>query len=150
MRIQQKVTSYKKICKWKTGLISQANRSKVAYLSADLNVGPFKGQFPLVYWILQNITKLFKWYDWLICWLFFGLHSDTLWYNTKDDLRWIFFVYMFFKTNFIWILLRYIKFHIQVEIGLYVMPSTSDSFNRPSMRLQFSPTFIQIEFGSSV
>ena len=49
MRIQQKVTSYKKICKWKTGLISQANRSKVVYLSADLNVGPFKGQFPLVY-----------------------------------------------------------------------------------------------------
>ena len=36
MRIQQKVASYEKICKWKTGLISQANGSKVVHLSADL------------------------------------------------------------------------------------------------------------------
>ena len=43
MRIQQKVASYKKNCKWKTSLISQANGSKVVYLSADPNVGPFKG-----------------------------------------------------------------------------------------------------------
>ena len=67
MRIQQKVASYEKICKWKTDLIGQANGSKVVHLSADLNVGPFKGWFPLVCWILHNITKLFKWYDWLIC-----------------------------------------------------------------------------------
>ena len=46
MRIQQKVSLYEKICKWKTGLIDHANGSKVVYLSADLNVGPFKGQFP--------------------------------------------------------------------------------------------------------
>ena len=43
MRIQQKVALYKKIRKWKTGLISQANGSKVVYLSADPNAGPFKG-----------------------------------------------------------------------------------------------------------
>ena len=48
MRIQQKA-SYKNICKWKTGLIDQANGSKVVYLSADPNPGPFKGRFPLVY-----------------------------------------------------------------------------------------------------
>ena len=48
MRIQQKVNSYKKIRKWKTGLIGQANGSKIVYLSADPNGGPFKGRFPLV------------------------------------------------------------------------------------------------------
>ena len=45
MRIQKKVTLYKKICKWKTSLTSQANGSKKA---SDLIVGPFKGQFSLV------------------------------------------------------------------------------------------------------
>ena len=48
MRIQQKVVSYEKINKWKTGLIGQANGSKVVYLSADPNAGPVKGRFPLV------------------------------------------------------------------------------------------------------
>ena len=48
MRIQKKVASYEKMCKWKTGLIGQANGSKVVYLSADLNADPFKGRFPLV------------------------------------------------------------------------------------------------------
>ena len=43
MKIQQKVASYGKIRKWKTGLIGQANGSKVVYLSADLNAGLFKG-----------------------------------------------------------------------------------------------------------
>ena len=43
MRIQQKVTLYEKIRKWKTGLIDQANGSKVVYLSADHNASPFKG-----------------------------------------------------------------------------------------------------------
>ena len=57
---------------------------------------------------------------------------------------------MFFKTNYIWILLRYITFHIKVEIGLYVMSPTLESFNRPFMRLWFYIVFIQIEFGSSV
>ena len=56
-----------KIYKWKTGLIGQANGSKVVYLSADPNVGPLTGWYPLVCWILCNVTKLFKWYDWLIC-----------------------------------------------------------------------------------
>ena len=67
MRIQQKVVSYEKICKWKTGLIGQANESKVVYLSADPNASSFKGRFPLVRWALRTITKLFKRYDWLIC-----------------------------------------------------------------------------------
>ena len=44
-----KVASFEKICKWKTGLIGQANGSTVVYLSAEANAGPFKGQFPLVY-----------------------------------------------------------------------------------------------------
>ena len=48
MRIQQKVASYENICKWKTGLIGQANEGKVVYLSADPNAGPFKGRFLLV------------------------------------------------------------------------------------------------------
>ena len=48
MRIPQKVTSYEKIRKWKTGSIGQVNRNKVVYLSADPNADPFKGQFPLV------------------------------------------------------------------------------------------------------
>ena len=43
MRIWQKVASFEKISKWKTGLIGQANRSKVVYLSAEPNAGPFKG-----------------------------------------------------------------------------------------------------------
>ena len=47
MRIQQKVASYENIRKWKTGLIGQANGSKVVYLSADLNVGPLKADFHL-------------------------------------------------------------------------------------------------------
>ena len=42
MIIQQKVASYEKICRWKTSLISQAKGSKVVYLSADTNAGPFK------------------------------------------------------------------------------------------------------------
>ena len=63
MRIQQKVASYKDICKWITGLIDQANGNKVVYLSADPNAGPFKRQFPLVCLILRNVTKLFKRYD---------------------------------------------------------------------------------------
>ena len=48
MRIQQKVASYEKIRKWKTGLNGQANGNKVVYLSADSNTGPVKGRFPLV------------------------------------------------------------------------------------------------------
>ena len=48
MRIQQKVASYENIRKWKTGLIGQANGSKVVYLSADPNAVPFKDRFPLV------------------------------------------------------------------------------------------------------
>ena len=48
MTFQQKVDSYEKTCKWKTGLIGQSNRSKVVYLSADVNAGPFEGQFPFV------------------------------------------------------------------------------------------------------
>ena len=48
-RIQQKVASYEKIRKWKTSLIGQANGSKVAYLSAEPNVDPFKDRFPLLY-----------------------------------------------------------------------------------------------------
>ena len=48
MRIQQKVASYEKNRKWKTGLIAQANGSKIVYLSADPNAGPFKYRFPLV------------------------------------------------------------------------------------------------------
>ena len=52
---------------WKTGLIGQANRSKVVYLSTDPNAGPFKGWSWLVRWILHNVTKLLKQYDWLMC-----------------------------------------------------------------------------------
>ena len=48
MRIQQKVTSYEKIRKWKTSLIGQANRSKILNLSADPNTGSFKGRFSLI------------------------------------------------------------------------------------------------------
>ena len=48
MKIQQKIASYEKVRKWKTGLIGQANGSKVVYLSADPNAGPFKGRFSLV------------------------------------------------------------------------------------------------------
>ena len=77
----------------------------------------------------------------------------TFWYATiqyrKGELRWILFVYMFFKTNYIWILLRYVMFHVQVEIGLYVMLPTLESFSRPFMRLWFF-TFIQRKFGSRV
>ena len=32
MRIQQKVASYEKIHQWKTGLIDQANQSKIKYI----------------------------------------------------------------------------------------------------------------------
>ena len=46
MRIQKKVASYEKMCKWKTGLIGQANGSKLVYLLADPNAAPFKGRFP--------------------------------------------------------------------------------------------------------
>ena len=42
MRIKQNVTSFEKIHKWKTSLISQANGSKAVYLLAHPNVGPFK------------------------------------------------------------------------------------------------------------
>ena len=48
MRFQQKAASYEKIRKWKTGLIGQANGSKVVYLSVDTNAVPFKVRFPLV------------------------------------------------------------------------------------------------------
>ena len=62
MRIHQKVASYGKICKRKTGFIGQANRSKVVCLSADPNEGPFKDRFPLVCWILHNVMKLLNIY----------------------------------------------------------------------------------------
>ena len=42
MRIQQKVASYEKIRKWKTGLIGEANGSKVVYLSAEPKAGQLK------------------------------------------------------------------------------------------------------------
>ena len=67
MKIQQKVASCKKICKWKTSLIGQGKGSEIVYLSADPNAGPFKGLFPLVCWILCSVIKLFKRYDWLTC-----------------------------------------------------------------------------------
>ena len=73
MRIQQKVATKEKNCKWKTGLIHQANGSQVVYLSADPNVGPFKGQFPLACWILHNLMELFK-----QCFLGFFLKKNTL------------------------------------------------------------------------
>ena len=57
----------KKVASEKTGLIGQVNGSKVVYLSADSNVGPFKDWFPLVCWMLHNVTELFKQYDWLMC-----------------------------------------------------------------------------------
>ena len=66
---------------------------------------------------------------------------------SKGELKWIFFVYIFFKANYIWILLQYVMFHVKVEIGLYVMSPTLESFNRPFMRLWFYAEFIQIEFG---
>ena len=54
----------------------------------------------------------------------------TFWYATiqyrKGKLRWILFVYMFFKTNYIGILLQYVTFQVQVEI---VMSPTLESFN---------------------
>ena len=75
------------------------------------------------------------------------------WYATiqyrKGELRWTFFVYMFFKTNHIRILLQ-CTFHMQVEIGLYVMSPTLESLNRPFMRLWFYVAFIQIELESSM
>ena len=37
-------------------------------------------------------------------------------------------------------------FHVQVEIGLYVLSPTLENFNRPFMRLWFYAVFIQIEF----
>ena len=68
----------------------------------------------------------------------------------KYELRWIVFVYMFFKTNYIWILLWCVTFHVQVEIGLYAISPALESINRPFMRLWFYAAFIQIEFGSRV
>ena len=50
----------KNICKWKTSLIGQANGRKVVYLSANPNVCPLKAQFPLLCWILHNVTKCYS------------------------------------------------------------------------------------------
>ena len=50
-----KVASYEKIRKWKTGLINKANGSKVVYLSAYSNAGPFKDRFPLVCWTFAYV-----------------------------------------------------------------------------------------------
>ena len=47
MRIQQKVALSKRIYKRKTGLISQANGSKVVYLLAETNVALLKANFHL-------------------------------------------------------------------------------------------------------
>ena len=121
--------------------------SKVVYLSAGLNAGPFKGWLSLVCWILHNVTKLFRQYDWLICSLFFCLCSDMLRNNTEKV---NFLCVYFFKTNYIWIILQYVTFHIQVEIGLFVMSLTLESFNRTFLRLWFYAAFILIEFGWSV
>ena len=57
---------------------------------------------------------------------------------------------MFFKTNYTWMLLQYVTFHVQVQIGLCVMSPTLESYNRPFMRLWFYAALIQIDFGSSV
>ena len=57
----------------------------------------------------------------------------------KGKLKWIFFVYIFFKSNYIWILLWYVTIQIQVEIGLYVMSPTLESTNKSFMRLWFMP-----------
>ena len=45
MRIWQIVALFKKICKWETSLIGQANGSKVVYLSADPNVVHFYAEY---------------------------------------------------------------------------------------------------------
>ena len=86
MRIQQKVTLYEKICKWKTGSICHAKGSKVLYLSGDPNAGPLKGWFLLACWIFCNVTKLFK--QWLVNMLIILLL--TFWYATiQYRKRWI-------------------------------------------------------------
>ena len=93
------------------------------YLSADLNVGPFKGWFSLC--CMLNIMKRNEVVEtiWLVNMLI--LFLLTFWYVTmqyrKGELRWVFFVYMFFKTNYIWILLQCVTFHIQVEISIYIV-----------------------------
>ena len=51
LKFNKKVASNEKICKRKTGLISQTNvvylTNKVVYLTADPNMGPFKADFHL-------------------------------------------------------------------------------------------------------
>ena len=59
-------------------------------------------------------------------------------------------MYIFFKTNYIWISLRYVTFQVQVEIGLYIMSPTLEGINRPFMRSWIYTMVIQIEFGSSM
>ena len=119
------------------------------YLSANSNSGLFKADLHLyVEYYVNEVIKTI----WLVNMLIILLL--TLWYATiqyrKGELRWIFFVYTFFKTNYIWILLWCVTFRMQVEIDLYVMSPTLESFNRPFMRLWFYAAFIQIEFESSV
>ena len=109
MKIKQKVALYKKNCKWKTGLIGQANWSKVVCLTADCNAGLLKADFHLYVEYYSTLILL-------------KLHATIQ--NRKGKLMWIIFVYMFFKTNYIWILLQDIMFHIQVKIGLYIMSPT--------------------------
>ena len=58
MRIQQKVASYEKIRKWKTGLIGQANGIKVVYLSVNSNSGLFKADLHLyVEYYVNEVIK---------------------------------------------------------------------------------------------
>ena len=65
MRILQKVTSSKKIHKWKTGLIDQANESKLVYLSADSNVALLKVNCHLYveYYLTQKVLFSLLTYD---------------------------------------------------------------------------------------
>ena len=150
MSIQQKVASHEKICKWKTGLIGQANGSEVVYLSADPNAGPVKGRFPLVCWILHNVMKLFKGYDWLIMLIILLL---TFWYpyNTIQKRRTKVNFYLC-KCSLKPIIIEYCYDKLQTRSGNWLLRHVADleSFNRPYMRLWFYAAFIQIEFGSSV
>ena len=122
----QKVASFEKSRKWETGLISLADGSKVVYLSAEPNAGPFKGRFPLVYWILNNEVNQTIWLVNMLIILLLTFWWATIQYR-KGELTWIFLVYMFFNLNIV--MIRYFALTSQYIALTRILDTTKHEQN---------------------
>ena len=98
MRIQQKSRFFRK----KSQVGNRLNQP--SWRKQSSNVGPFKGWFPLAYWILNNEVNQTIWLVNMLIILLLTFWCATIQYR-KGELTWILLVYMFFNLNIV--MMRY-------------------------------------------